>query len=250
MSFKKSKEYSLWKKYKKEQDQATFQELVLKYLPQVKYHASRIKMMVPDFIEEDDLVSYGILGLMDAVNKFDPDKGVLFKSYASRRIRGEIIDHLRKLDWLPHSVRRQGKHLMELSEKISKKSGKKPNIDQLSKASNISKEKIKDIYHKMYSSQWVSLYEEFGDMAIVDFLSEDDKKRPESVYQDKEREDHLIKAIDSLDKQEKLVVALIYYEEMSQKEVAEIMDLSAARISQLHKKAVKRLKALLSQEYL
>src|SRR5690554_1735957 len=102
----KNEEYSLWLKYKKERDQEIFQDLILRYLSLVKYHASRIKMMVPSFIEEDDLLSYGVLGLMDAVNKYDPDKGVLFKTYASRRIRGEIIDHLRKLDWLPHSVRR------------------------------------------------------------------------------------------------------------------------------------------------
>ncbi|MFW6264557.1 MAG: sigma-70 family RNA polymerase sigma factor [Bacillota bacterium] len=248
MSIKKNEEDALWIKYKKNRDQEIFQKLVLNYISLVKYHASRIKMMVPAFIDEDDLFSSGILGLMDAVNKFDPEKGVLFQTYASRRIRGEIIDHLRKLDWLPHSVRRQGKYLMELSEKLSKKNGKKPDLDQLASSSNLSKEKIKDLYNKMYSSQWVSLYDEFGDIPILDLLTAEKKKRPDSLYEEKEKEKLLSEAIDKLDKQEKLIIALVYYEELSQKEVAEVMGLSAARISQLHKKAVSRLRGILSQK--
>ncbi|MFW6030233.1 MAG: sigma-70 family RNA polymerase sigma factor [Halanaerobiales bacterium] len=248
MTFKKSNERALWLEYKKDKNQEIFQELVLKYMHMVKYHAGRIKMMVPAFIDEDDLVSYGVLGLMDAVNKFDPEKGVLFKTYASRRIRGEIIDHLRKLDWLPHSIRRQGKYIMELSEKLSKKNGKKPDLDQLARASNLPKEKIKDLYSKMHSSQWISLYDEFGDIPVLDLLTEENQKQPDSLYEKKEKEKVLSEAIEKLDEQEKLIIALVYYEELSQKEVAEVMDLSAARISQLHKKAVNRLRGILSRK--
>lgn len=124
MNSRKVEEYSVWVDFKDNNNQDSFQELVLRYLPLVKYTVGRIKMMVPGFIEEDDLISYGILGLIDAIHKYDYKKGVLFETYASRRIRGEIIDNLRKLDWLPHSVRRDSKIIKDTAERLKRKGGK------------------------------------------------------------------------------------------------------------------------------
>ncbi len=248
MVTKSQDEYALWVEFKKSNDQDTFQELVVKYLPLVKYHAGRIKMLVPIFIDEDDLMSYGVLGLIDAIHKFDINKGVLFKTYASRRIRGEIIDHLRKLDWLPHSVRREGKRIKETTDKFVKKMGRKPTIEELSDVTELPEDKIKELHQKLYSSQWVSLYEEFGDTRVMDMLPENKEMSPDSVYQNKEKEELLATAIDRLSEDEKLVVALVYYEELTQKEVSEIMDLTPARISQIHKKAVYRLRGMLGKK--
>ncbi|MFP4015818.1 MAG: sigma-70 family RNA polymerase sigma factor [Halanaerobiales bacterium] len=248
MGNKKLEDYSLWIKYKENNDQDIFQELVVKHLPLVKYHAGRIKMLVPMFIEQEDLESYGVLGLIDAIHKFDVNKGVKFKTYASRRVRGEIIDHLRKLDWLPHSIRRQGKQLKSLADKMAKKLGRQPTIEELSSKSEISEEKIRELYKKLYSSQWVSLYDEYNDIRVLDTLTENEDKSPDNVYQNREKEDMLAETIDRLSDDEKLVVALVYYEELTQKEVAEIMNLTAARISQIHKKAVNRLRGMLGKK--
>ncbi|MFP4661022.1 MAG: sigma-70 family RNA polymerase sigma factor [Halanaerobiales bacterium] len=244
----KQEEYALWKEFKKNNDKDIFQDLVVRYLPLVKYHAGRIKMLVPLFIDEDDLVSYGVLGLIDAINKFDINKGVLFKTYASRRIRGEILDHLRKLDWLPHSIRREGKRLKETADRLAKKTGRKPTVKELSEVTELPEEKIKELYQKIYSSQWLSLYEEFGDARVMDVLPEKDEKAPARVYEDKEQEEMLASAIDRLNEDEKLVIALVYYEELTQREVAEVMELTPARISQIHKKAVFRLRGMLGKK--
>jgi RNA polymerase sigma factor for flagellar operon FliA len=241
-------DYSLWKDLKENRNEEVFQKLVLKHLSLVKYHAGRIKMVVPGFIEEEDLISYGVIGLIDAINKFDHQKGIQFNTYASRRIRGEIIDHLRKLDWLPHSLRRDARRVQEAFEKLTKKTGRKPTLQELAEEVDIDKERIKELYFKLYSSQWVSLYDEVGDARVLDLLPEDRDRSPEVIFQDQERVELLAEAIDRLNDTEKMVIALFYYEELTQKEIAEVLDLSPARISQIHKKAVYRLRGILGKK--
>lgn len=248
MTVKNLEEYSLWQEFKQNDNQNAFQELVIKYLPLVKYHAGRIKMMVPMFIEEEDLESYGVIGLIDAIHKFNIEQGVKFKTYATRRIRGEIIDHLRKLDWLPHSIRREGRRLKEITTKLTKKLERKPTIDEVAVASELSISKIKSLQKKIYSSQWLSLYDEFGDNRVLDMLEANESQNPEKIFQGKEKEDILAKAVDRLKEKERLVISLFYHEGLTQKEIAEVMDLSAARISQIHKKAIYRLRGMLSKQ--
>ncbi|NLM96234.1 MAG: FliA/WhiG family RNA polymerase sigma factor [Halanaerobiaceae bacterium] len=247
MNSRKVEEYSVWVDFKDNNNQDSFQELVLRYLPLVKYTVGRIKMMVPGFIEEDDLISYGILGLIDAIHKYDYKKGVLFETYASRRIRGEIIDNLRKLDWLPHSVRRDSKIIKDTAERLKKEKGRKATLDELAEACKISKERIQELKQQLHSSEWVSLYDEFDDIRIFDIISGNDDE-PEKVYNSNLRVEILASAIERLNEDEKLVIALVYYEELTQKEIAEIMQLSAARVSQIHKKAVNRLRGMLVRE--
>ncbi|MFW5991821.1 MAG: sigma-70 family RNA polymerase sigma factor [Halanaerobiaceae bacterium] len=241
-------EYSLWQDFKKNSSQEAFHQLVIKYLPLVKYHAGRVKMMVPVFIEQDDLESYGVIGLIDAIHKFDIEQGVKFKTYASRRIRGEIIDHLRKLDWLPHSIRREGKRVKKAADKLAKQLERKPTIEELAETTDLSVSKIESLYQKIYSSQWISIYDEFGHSQVLDMLPQSDRKSPEKVFQGKEREETLAEAIDRLQENERLVISLFYHEGLTQKEIAGVMDLSAARISQIHKKAIYRLRGMLSKK--
>lgn len=241
-------EINLWREFKENNSQNARQELIVKYLPQVKYQAGRIKIIVPDFIEQDDLESYGVIGLIDAVHKFDYNKGIKFKTYASRRIRGEIIDHLRKLDWLPHSVRREGKRLKSTVDKFFQKYGRRPSIGELATALNISEEKVSSLYYQIYSSQWVSVNEEIGDGQLLDLLKEDNKCQPEVVYNKRDSERLLAEAIRNLSQSEKLVVSLYYYDGLTQSEIAEVMELSSARVSQLHKKAIYRLRGSLARK--
>ncbi|MDI3546952.1 MAG: polymerase sigma factor FliA [Halanaerobiales bacterium] len=248
MSEKKIENYTLWQEFKDHHNEEARQELILKYLPLVKYQVGRIKMVVPGFIEEDDLESYGIIGLIDAINKFDYRQEIKFESYASRRIRGEIIDHLRRLDWLPHSLRRDAKQLQETAERLAGKLGRKPTVNELADALNISRDKVNQLYYQIYSSQWISLFDQKGDIQLFEIFKEDSDKGPEKHYQQKERENLLAEAIDRLSEAERLVISLYYYEELTQKEIARVMGLSPARISQLHKRAVYRLRGMLSRK--
>lgn len=245
---KSVEEMYLWREFKENNSMEARQELIVKYLPQVKYQAGRLKMIAPDFIEQDDLESYGVIGLIDAVHKYDYKKGIKFKTYASRRIRGEIIDHLRKLDWLPHNVRREGKRLKSAADKFFQKYGRRPSVDELATALDISKEKVSNLYYLIYSSQWVSVYEEIGEVRLLDLLKEDHKNQPEIVYHKRDSERLLAEAITHLSESERLVVSLFYYEGLTQSEIAEVMKLSSARVSQLHKKAIYRLRGSLARK--
>lgn len=240
--------YELWQKYKEKGDKDAREQLILAYLPLVKYQAGRVKMLVPGFIEKDDLESFGIIGLIDALKRFDYKKGIKFSSYASKRIRGEIIDHLRDLDWLPHSLRQKGKKLRRKAEKMAQSLGRKPGMDELARELDISREKINNLYYKLYSSQWVSLYKEMGEGRLLDIMQAKSEDCPESSFQNRQAIKLLTEAINGLNKKERLVISLYYYEELTQSEIAEVMDLSPARISQLHKKAVYRLRGSLSNK--
>ena len=238
---------SLWKKYKDENDEAARKKLIMANLSIVKYQAGRIKMLVPDFIEKDDLESFGIMGLIDAVEKFNPELGFEFSTYASKRVRGEIIDHLRKLDWLPASLRREGKRIRKKARELSQKLGRNPSRREIAEEIDLPQDKIDKIYQKLNSSDWVSLYQERGDGEVIDLVQAGRKNRPQPEYNKKEALKILTEAIEKLPESEQLVISLYYYEELTQKEIAEVMELSSARISQLHKKAVQRLRGFLSR---
>ncbi|MCG8514326.1 MAG: FliA/WhiG family RNA polymerase sigma factor [Halanaerobiales bacterium] len=241
-------EERLWQEFKEKQSLEARQQLIIKYLPQVKYQAGRLKMVVPNFIEQEDLESYGIIGLIDAINKFDYKKGIKFKTYAAQRIRGEMIDHLRKLDWLPYSLRRDGKRLQEAVESFAQKSGRRPSIEELVTVLDISREKVSKLFQQLYSAQWVSLYGQVGDTTLLNLLEDDQKWRPENQYQRQCRERLLAESIDRLNDSEALVISLYYYEELTQNEIAEVMKLTPARVSQLHKKAIYRLRGALAKK--
>ena len=237
----------LWKEYKDNNNEDARQKLILHHLSLVKYQAGRVKMIVPDFVDAEDLESFGVIGLIDAVNKFDYKLGYKFTTYASRRIRGEIMDHLRKLDWLPHSLRKKGKLIKEKAEDIERKSGKKAGENEIAEALDMSVDKVKSVYQKIYSSQWISLYNEIEDGIIMDLIKEDSEKEPESRIHREEMLNTLTEAISRLKEKEKIVISLYYYDELTQQEIANILELSTARISQIHKKAVQGLRAYLGE---
>jgi len=247
---KKIEDFDLWKKFKKNNDQQARKQLILNHLTLVKYHAGRIKMLVPDFVDQEDLESFAVIGLIDALEKFDFERGIEFKTYASKRIKGAIIDHLRKLDWLPQSVRRQGRQVREVVRKMSGKLGRKPTLQEISREVKIDITRLKNILDMLYSADWVSLYQKKGEGQLKDFVAGNSDEEPENIFQQKQTEELLIEVLEKLPEKEYLVISLFYYEEMSQQEIAEVLNLSPARISQLHKKAVYRLRGFLSNKKL
>lgn len=240
--------FQLWQRYKEEGDREAREELILEYLSLVKYHAGRVDMMIPDFIDREDLESFGVIGLLDALEKFDYRRGIEFKTYAGRRIRGEIIDHLRKLDWLPHSLRREGKKIKDTGERLAQEKGRKPTREELVKELDIPRNKIDRVQKKINSARRVSLYREIRESPLLDYLIDEDGQDPEGRLDRKMARDILTSYINKLKEKERLVITLYYYEELTQKEIAEILDLTPARISQIHKKAVYRLRGYLSRK--
>jgi RNA polymerase sigma factor for flagellar operon FliA len=238
----------LWQRYKKQNDQDTRNQLILEYLDLVKYQAGRVKTQLPDRIELEDLESYGVIGLIDAIEKFEPERGYKFNSYAQKRIKGEIIDQLRKLDWLPHSIRQKAKIIKSVSQELENKLNRKPTVDEITAKVDFSKSVIKKVLKKLEESQWVSIYSELNGRSLIDWLPSSKSDKPEIVLDKKHATNVLKNAIENLNERQKLVVSLIYYEELTQKEIAKIMDLTPARISQIHKKSVYRLRGYLSRK--
>ncbi len=224
------------------------EEFVIKYAPLIKTIAGRLAMKLPPHVDQDDLLSAGIMGLLDAIDKFDPDKGVAFKSYAEFRIRGAMLDELRAMDWVPRSVRKNAKILEEAYEKVESKKMAPATDEEVAKELNM---ELDAFYQLLEQTRGVSIIseEELGEL-----ISHRQVNGLWEMYQDKRQADpiaHLdfvelreiiAEAIDKLPKNERLVVSLYYYEELTMKEIGEVMGYTESRISQLHTKAVIRLR--------
>lgn len=242
----KIENYDLWNKFQNENSEIAREKIILNNLDIVKYQAKRVSVLVPNFIDDDDLMSHGMIGLIEAVERFDPEKGYKFSTFASKRVRGAIIDFLRDLDWLPHSIRSDAKRIINKKETLSNNKFKN-DISKLANELDISESRVEKVLRYLNVSQWVSLDSEYEDASLLDLVSSNiagpDKKLDKEVSREV-----LITAIDKLNKQERLVVSLYYYEELTQEEIAEILELSTARISQIHKKSIQRLRGYLASK--
>ncbi|HDG97867.1 MAG: FliA/WhiG family RNA polymerase sigma factor [Deltaproteobacteria bacterium] len=224
------------------------EEYVYKYAPLIKTIAGRLAMKLPPHVDQDDLLSAGIMGLLDAIEKFDPDKGVAFKSYAEFRIRGAMLDELRAMDWVPRSVRKNAKMLEEAYEKVENRKMGPASDSEVAKELNMN---LESFYKLLEETRGVSIIneEELGEL-----MSHRHINGLWEMYQDKRASDPVAhvdylelrkvvaEAIDKLPEKEKLVVSLYYYEELTMKEIGEVMGYTESRISQLHTKAVIRLR--------
>ncbi len=239
--------YSAWQKYEKTGDSDVRNNLIRKHLSLVKYEAKRLKNLLPDFISLEDLESYGIIGLIQAIDRFKSDEGVKFATFARRRVRGAMIDQLRELDWLPHSMRRDCKKIMQAREKLKGELGREPDEEELACETSLSRERVKKLGRYLNSSQWLSLDSTRGESTMYDLLS-GDYKSPFEHIRDARKKEVLAEAIKKLDEEEQLMLSLYYRDGLTQQEIAEVMDLTSSRVSQLHKKSVQKLRGLLSHE--
>lgn len=244
---------ALWKNYKKNTNNAKLREqLILKYLHLVRYVVSRMPITLPISIATEDLISYGTMGLMEAVERFDPDRGLKFETYAVTRIRGSIIDQLRFQDWIPRGVRRRSKELMQTMQSMEEELGRQPNDDELSERMGISKQKL----HVMLSETqnlMLSLDDTFGNdmsgssMTLLDMVEDKNSPDPQGEFEAGELRKRLAQAIASLPEREKLLIALYYHENMTLREIGDIICVSESRACQLHAQAILRLRGKLSQ---
>jgi len=239
----------VWEKFHKTHDDQSRNLLMENYRPIVKYSAERLHSKLPDKVEVDDLISAGMFGLMDAIEAFDPERGVKFETYCSPRIRGSILDELRSMDWVPRLVRARAHQVSRVSQTLETKLGRKPTEKETAKELDLNKEEFERVRKDANAVGIVSLNTKYSD-------SDGDKEiREIDIIKDRKSQDPLIEAQKSdlknlltkgLTRAERLIVVLYYYEEMTMKEIGATLDLSESRVSQMHSSIIARLKAQLN----
>ncbi len=238
---------ALWDKYVRTRSKQVKDQLIIAYIDLVKIIAGRLYNNYGNHIEFDDLVSYGIFGLLDAIDKFDPAKNVKFETYAYIRVRGAIIDQLRNLDWIPRSVRQKYKKLEEAYKAIENRSGRSANDEEVALTLGISIDELNDMLSDVHSFTVVSLEEKILNNANFAIIDDDINSEPQQYFEQEEMKEILVDSVSSLPEREKKIISLYYYSELTYKEISSIMGISESRISQLHTKAIMRLKSRLEK---
>ena len=240
----------VWKRYGQTKDPMLREKLILEYAQLVKYVAGRLSIYFGSNVEYDDLVGFGVFGLIDAIEKFDINKGVKFETYASLRIRGSIIDSIRELDWVPRSLRQKNKEIEKAFSEFENELGRSASDIEMSNKLGISVNEFHKLLNNINITTMISL-EDFLEQNYdsgVDIPNYSREDRPESHLEIIEIKDVLAGSIDKLPEKEKTVISLYYYEEMTLKETSAIMGVSESRVSQLHTKAILRLKGKLARQ--
>lgn len=229
----------MWKKFKETGNSEIKNILIENYLYLVKIVSGRLYNNYNGNVEFDDLLGFGVFGLIDAIEKFDISRNNKFETYAQIRIRGAIIDNLRKLDWIPRSLRQKSKLIEDTIRKFESKYGNKISNEDISLELNMSVKEVEKTLSETSTFNLISLDEI---LLNNDINNKNEIDNPESVFEKKELIKVLSECINSLSKNEKLVISLYYYEELTYKEISKILDVSESRISQIHSKATLSLK--------
>ena len=221
--------------------------MIIEYSQLVKLVAGRLSMYLGHNVEYDDLVSYGIFGLIDAIDKFDADKNVKFETYASLRIRGSILDQIRKMDWIPRTVRQRQRKLDEAVKQIEAQTGRNASDDEIAQVLGISPDELLNWQSQLKVSNLVSMteFEENGTEPAMDTTYNSHFTQPEEVVEKEELKKTLVEALDALTEKERRVIELYYYEEMTLKEISKILEVSESRVSQLHTKSLIKMKKIM-----
>jgi RNA polymerase sigma factor FliA len=245
----------LWKRYKSTSDERARERLVVAYSPLVKYVAGRMSSGLPAHVEEADLISYGLGGLISAIERFDLTREIKFETYAITRIRGAIIDELRTLDWVPRSVRARARQFERVNMKLEAQLQRAPTDEEMASELEISVDDFQEQLVQISNSTIVALDEMWsvsdssGDqVSLLDTLPDSGAPDPQQLVDESELRDRIADAIAALPEREKLVVALYYYENLTLREIGEVLGVTESRVSQLHTKAVLRLRSKLGGE--
>jgi RNA polymerase sigma factor FliA len=230
------------------------QEQIEQYLPLVKRIAGRLAMSLPPHVDEDDIIGYGVFGLLDALERFEAARGFKFETYASIRIRGSMIDGLRTMDWVPHSARQKVKRVQDAFAELEYQLGRAATVQEVAE---LLKVEVREIEGVLAQAQILTLTS-FDETTVVgdgdssgtplNLLRDPEAQEAYQAVEKEEQKRTLAVAVDKLPEKEKLVVALYYQEEMTLKEIALILKLSESRISQLHSQAITRLRGKLSRQ--
>jgi RNA polymerase sigma factor FliA len=222
--------------------------VINQYAPMIKYVAHRIAMRLPPHIEVDDLISVGCLGLIDAIDKYDSTRGAKFKTYAEFRVRGAILDELRSMDWVPRSVRQKASAMDGVVQKLQNKLGRPPEDDEIAEEMGIGLDELFSTLNETKSMPILSLEDlgiakESGEQqSLLDCLAGKGDADPHTHLRLVELKEIIAKAIDTLPEKERLMISLYYYEELTMKEIGAVLDITESRVSQIHSKAVLRLR--------
>lgn len=235
----------LWDDYARTRSPEIREKIILEYAPLVKLVAGRLSMYLGYNVEYDDLVGYGVFGLIDAIDKYDNMKAVKFETYASLRIRGAILDQIRKMDWIPRTIRQKQKKIDAAMKEIEIEKGRAATDEEIAKSLGISDEEYLSWQSQMKVTGVVSLDEfmESGTEAPAQQNTQQRFETPEEVIEKEEMKKVLGQALELLTEKEKKVILLYYYEDLTLKEISNVLEVSESRISQLHTRALQKLKS-------
>jgi RNA polymerase sigma factor for flagellar operon FliA len=235
----------LWEAYRKKPTSELREQLILEYAQLVKLVAGRLSMYLGYNVEYEELVSYGIFGLIDAIDKFDTEKNVKFETYASLRIRGSILDQIRKMDWIPRTVRQRQRKMDDAIKQVEMRTGKSATDEELAKELGLSEDELGNWQSQLKVTNIVSLNEfeeNNGPEPVADTSHQSHFQQPEEVVEEEELKEMLSAALDLLTEKERRVIELYYYEDMNLKEISQILEVSESRVSQLHTKGLLKMR--------
>jgi RNA polymerase sigma factor for flagellar operon FliA len=239
----------VWVEFHKTHDESSRNLLMEHYRYLVKYIAERLHSKLPDKIEVDDLISAGIFGLMDAIDAFDPARGVKFETYCSPRIKGSILDELRSMDWVPRLVRSRASQLTKTTRSLETHLGRKPTEKETAEKLDMDMDEFSRLQRDANAITLVSLNTQYGDadgekdVREIDVIKDKRSLDPLTEAQKRDLKNLLTKG---LTRAERLIIVLYYYEEMTMKEIGATLDLSESRVSQMHSSIIARLKAMMN----
>ncbi|OIJ09927.1 RNA polymerase subunit sigma [Anaerobacillus arseniciselenatis] len=247
----REKDDLVWKRWIEERDNDACDELIRTYLPLVDYHVQRVSVGLPRNVNKEDLRSHALLGLYDALEKFDTTRDLKFDTYASFRIRGSIIDGLRQEDWLPRTLRERSKKVDAAVEKLEQKYSRYVTAKEVADVLELTEDEVLQVMSESFVANLLSIDEKTTDSDREDTykntLKDHTTLTPEEETLKKATHNELVRVIESLNEKEQLVISLFYFDELTLTEIGEIMGLSTSRISQIHSKALFRLKQVFSK---
>jgi RNA polymerase sigma factor for flagellar operon FliA len=242
----------LWAEYKENHSPEAREKVILHYAPLVKYVAGRVSTGLPPSVEFGDLVSYGVFGLLDAIEKYDPSRGIKFETYAIARIKGAIIDELRADDWVPRSVRFKAREIEKAYMALEGELRRVPTDEEVARKLGVSVEEYLNLLSKMSLISLVALDELWtvsGDkpdkISLADIVEDVKVKDPSKTFEIEEMKDIIAEAINRLPERERIVVTLYYFEGLTMREIGEVLTVTESRVCQMHTKAILRLRARL-----
>jgi RNA polymerase sigma factor for flagellar operon FliA len=240
----------LWRRCKIDEDERARERLVVAYSPLVKYVAARVASGLPSHVEEADLISYGLLGLIGSIERYEPEREIKFETFAVSRIKGAIIDELRSLDWVPRSVRARAREIEDVHAKLEHDLQRTPTEEEMAGKLDMSLDEFRDALLEIANSSVLALDDLWtvtdpgaGQISLLDTVRDPTAVDPQQEIDANELKDRLAIAIESLPDRERLVIALYHYENLTLREIGEVMGVTESRVSQLHTKAVMGLRA-------
>jgi RNA polymerase sigma factor FliA len=237
----------LWRRYKQDDDESARERLVVAYSPLVKFIAGRMASGLPAHVEESDLISYGLLGLIGAIERYDPSREIKFETFAVARVKGAIIDELRSLDWVPRSVRSRARDVERAHAELEGRLGRTPDDEEMATRLELTVDEFHGVLLEIANSSVLALDDLWtfadpegggGQISVLDTIQDPNAIDPEAEAHTSELKDRLADAIESLPDRERLVIALYYYENLTLREIGEVLGVTESRVSQLHTKAV------------